>query len=108
MRRDFTYISLFSGAGIGCYGFKQEGFSCVATNEILEKRLKIQEYNEKCEYPSGYILGDITQESVKQRLFDEVKNYAKRKNIKNFNVDVVIATPPCQGISLANHKKKMS
>ena len=106
MRRDFTYISLFSGAGIGCYGFKQEGFSCVATNEILEKRLKIQEYNEKCEYPSGYILGDITQESVKQRLFDEVKNYAKRKNIENFNVDVVIATPPCQGISLANHKKK--
>jgi hypothetical protein len=23
-----TYISLFSSAGIGCYGFKMEGFEC--------------------------------------------------------------------------------
>lgn len=30
-----TYISLFSSAGVGCYGFKQEGFECVATNEII-------------------------------------------------------------------------
>lgn len=28
-----TYISLFSSAGIGCYGFKLENFECVATNE---------------------------------------------------------------------------
>ncbi|WRE46097.1 DNA cytosine methyltransferase [Helicobacter pylori] len=37
-----TYISLFSGAGVGCYGLLEEGFECVATNEILEKRLNIQ------------------------------------------------------------------
>ena len=28
-----TYISLFSSAGIGCYGFKMEGYECIATNE---------------------------------------------------------------------------
>ena len=26
MSNQFTYISLFSGAGVGCYGFKMEGF----------------------------------------------------------------------------------
>ena len=32
-----TYISLFSSAGIGCYGFKLNGYECIATNEILIK-----------------------------------------------------------------------
>ena len=27
-----TYVSLFSSAGVGCYGFMEEGFYCVATN----------------------------------------------------------------------------
>ena len=26
-----TYISLFSSAGVGCYGFKMAGFECIAT-----------------------------------------------------------------------------
>ena len=34
-----TYISLFSSAGVGCYGFKQEGFECIATNEFIKRRL---------------------------------------------------------------------
>lgn len=40
MSKPLTYISLFSSAGVGCYGFKQNGFECIATNEILTKRLK--------------------------------------------------------------------
>ena len=36
-----TYISLFSSAGIGCYGFKLEGFDCIATNELIARRLEI-------------------------------------------------------------------
>ncbi|WQW28113.1 DNA cytosine methyltransferase [Helicobacter pylori] len=35
-----TYISLFSGAGVGCYGILEEGFECIATNEILDSILK--------------------------------------------------------------------
>ncbi|GAA9528030.1 hypothetical protein UBN36_02220 [Helicobacter pylori] len=35
-----TYISLFSGARVGCYGLLEEGFECVATNEILDSILK--------------------------------------------------------------------
>lgn len=37
-----TYVSLFSSAGIGCYGFKQQGFNCVLTCELIERRIQIQ------------------------------------------------------------------
>jgi DNA (cytosine-5)-methyltransferase 1 len=103
MSNPFTYISLFSSSGVGCYGFKQEGFVCVATNELVERRLAVQKSNGKCKYPSGYILGDISDPSVKVRLFSEISLWQRQEHIAE--VDVVIATPPCQGMSVANHKK---
>ena len=68
-----TYVSLFSSAGVGCYGFKKEGFYCIATVELLEKRLKIQSYNKKCVYESGYICGDMTKQETKDKVFAELK-----------------------------------
>ncbi len=97
-----TYISLFSSAGVGCYGFQMNNFECIATNELIERRLNIQRINRKCKYESGYILGDIKTEEIKQKLNDEIKKWKKNGNDA---VDVVIATPPCQGMSVANHKK---
>lgn len=94
-----TYISLFSSAGIGCYGFKQQGFKCIATNEYLEKRLKIQQYNKKCDFESGYICGDLSKQETQDKIYRELEN----NNIND--LDVLIATPPCQGMSVANHKK---
>lgn len=99
-----NYISLFSCAGVGCYGFKQEGFECIASVELEERRLQIQKYNNKCKYETGYISGDIKLNSTKQAVFDEIKRWEKDEKIKG--VDVIIATPPCQGISDSNHKKK--
>ncbi|MBP6661902.1 MAG: DNA cytosine methyltransferase [Paludibacter sp.] len=99
-----TYVSLFSSAGVGCYGFKEENFYCVATVELLERRLKIQEYNNKCIYPSGYISGDLTQKLTKGKVFSELELWRNGFNVKD--LDVLIATPPCQGMSVANHKKK--
>lgn len=98
-----TYISLFSCAGVGCYGFKLEGFECIATNELIPRRLNIQKYNHKCKYESGYICGDITLPETKQKLLDEVSFWRKKESIQD--VTVVMATPPCQGMSVANHKK---
>jgi DNA (cytosine-5)-methyltransferase 1 len=60
--KKYTYISLFSSAGVGCYGFKMENFECVATNELIERRLNVQKANHKCKYDSGYICGDITKD----------------------------------------------
>ncbi len=73
MNKKFTYISLFSSAGVGCYGLKQNGFECVATNEIISRRLNVQKANNKCKYKTGYIGGDITDPIIKQGLFKEIE-----------------------------------
>ncbi|ADZ49131.1 adenine/cytosine DNA methyltransferase [Helicobacter pylori] len=99
-----TYISLFSGAGVGCYGLLEEGFECVATNEILEKRLNIQRINNKCKFDEGYICGDIKELEIKEKILKQIGFYSKK--FGNDRVDLVVATPPCQGMSVANHKKK--
>lgn len=99
-----TYISLFSSAGVGCYGFKMEGFDCVATNELLPKRLDVQKCNNKCKYDSGYILGDILLPETKQKILDQLQFWKDKEQLKDLTV--LIATPPCQGMSVANHKKK--
>lgn len=98
-----TYITLFSSAGVGCYGFKLNGFDCVATNELLDVRLDIQKANHKCKYESGYIGGDIASEETHSRLFNEIEMWKEKEGLKQ--VDVVFATPPCQGMSTANYKK---
>lgn len=98
-----TYISLFSSAGVGCYGFHQAGFKCIATNEIIGRRLDIQRYNRKCERNSGYVCGDITLPETKNLIINEVEWWKYNREIQD--VTVVIATPPCQGMSVFNHKK---
>ena len=98
-----TYISLFSSAGVGCYGFKMENFECIATNELLENRLEIQKNNNKCKYESGYIPGDITKDETKEKIFHEIKRWKTKEKVKD--IDLVVATPPCQGMSTANYKK---
>lgn len=103
MNKPLTYISLFSSAGVGCYGFKQNGFECIATNEILTKRLKIQAFNKKCKYDTGYLDGDISTKEIKNKLFAEIKKWQTEHKISE--PDVIVATPPCQGMSVANHKK---
>lgn len=103
MKKPLTYISLFSSAGVGCFGFKENGFECIATNELLSKRLKIQEHNQKCKYETGYLDGDITSEEVQSQLFTEIEMWKKKHHISE--PDIIIATPPCQGMSVANHKK---
>lgn len=101
--RPLTYISLFSSAGVGCYGFKQANFQCIATNEIVPRRLDVQKFNNKCKYDSGYICGDITDEQVKSSIYEQIDLWKTWEMVED--VDVVIATPPCQGMSVANHKK---
>ena len=100
--KTLTYVSLFSSAGVGCYGFHCEGFRCVATNELQPRRMEVQRANSKCRFDSGYIVGDVSKKDVKARIYEEVERWSR---LGNDRVDVVMATPPCQGISVINHKK---
>lgn len=98
-----TYISLFSSAGVGCYGFKLNGFECVATNELLEPRIEIQKANNKCKYESGYICGDATSQETHELIQKEIDFWKANEGL--IDIDVVFATPPCQGMSTVNYKK---
>ena len=102
--KKLTYISLFSSAGVGCYGFSKEGFDCVATVELIDRRLDVQRHNNKCFYPSGYIADDITKKSAQEKILSEIDLWKSKQSLKE--IDVLLATPPCQGKSVANHKKR--
>ncbi|WP_206172256.1 DNA cytosine methyltransferase [Vagococcus fluvialis] len=98
-----NYISLFSSSGVGCYGFKEENYTCVATSELIERRLEVQKVNNKAKYDFSYILGDITDNKVKDNLFNAISEFKQLEKIEE--IDVLLFTAPCQGMSVANHKK---
>lgn len=102
--KSLTRITLFSPAGVGCHGFQMEGYHCIATNEIISRRMAVQRTNNKCEYDTGYVEGDITTADTKDKIYNEIDRWKVRGNDR---VDVVIATPPCQGISIIIHKKML-
>lgn len=79
--KSLTYVTLFSSAGVGCHGFQMEGYHCIATNEIIERRMQVQRCNHKCEFDSGYIVGDITSDEIKQRIYDEIHRWEKKEMI---------------------------
>lgn len=82
-----TGLSLFSNVGVAEAYFKEIGVNMVLANELIPQRAKF--YSEV--YPATeMICGDITDEKIRDEII--------RKSIEK-NVDFVIATPPCQGMS---------
>ena len=85
-------LSLFANVGIAETYLSELGVDVVVANELLEERCKF--YNHL--YPDvNMIQGDITD----AKIFDFVI-----KSAKTANVDMIIATPPCQGMSCAGRK----
>lgn len=82
-------LSLFSNVGIAETYLEECGIEVVVANELLEQRAKFYSHL----YPSvDMVNGDITDQSV----YDAVIKKAKREKI-----EFLIATPPCQGMSIA-------
>ena len=69
----------------------------MASVEILSKRLAIQKFNKHID-EKAYMCGDLNDSCIMDGLRDIVDSQK--------GVDVIIATPPCQGMSIFNHKKK--
>lgn len=89
-------ISLFSSIGIAEYYLKDIGIDIVLANEIDRKRVETY----KNIYPDTEIIsGDITQKEIRKQIIDYVKGS---------KIDLLIATPPCQGVSLAGMNKKIT
>ena len=82
-------ISLFSNVGLAETYLKEVGVDIVLANELIEKRARFYKHL----YPEcDVIAGDITDPTV----FDMVISKAKE-----LHVEFLIATPPCQGMSIA-------
>lgn len=89
-------MTLFSSAGIGELDLHNTEMNFVAANELLKKRAETYEFF----YPKTRMFqGDIVDEKIKK----EMINYGKKKNV-NF----LLATPPCQGLSSVGKNKNQS
>lgn len=87
-------LSLFSNVGIAEAYFEQIGLDILIANELIEKRAKF--YSDV--YPhSEMIVGDITD--------DDLRNQIVKKSIDS-EIDFIIATPPCQGMSVAGNRNE--
>lgn len=85
-------ISLFASAGIGETYFKGVGIDIVVSNELIERRANLY----KAISPSTKVIcGDITDENV----FNDIINSSPSK------VDFLLASPPCQGMSVAGKNR---
>lgn len=87
-------ISLFANVGIAETYLEEIGVDVVLANELDPQRAKFYSHL----YPSSeMIVGDITDVNLQNELIQKA-----RKN----NVDLLIATPPCQGMSTAGKKEE--
>lgn len=85
-------ISLFANVGIAETYFKEIGIDVIIANELLPERAKFYSHL----YPkTNMICGDITDKKVYKKIID----LSKKENI-----DILIATPPCQGMSVAGNR----
>lgn len=82
-------ISLFSCGGIGDLALHHVGFDILVANERLEDRAEVFKFNHP---KTKMIVGDIWKK--KQTIISETNHRLGGKKL-----DVVFATPPCQGMS---------
>ena len=87
-------VSMFSCGGIGEYYLKEAGIEIVLANELLPRRAKFYKHI----HPDHkMVVGDITNPKVKETYIANIPE----------DVRFMIATPPCQGISVAGANKTL-
>ena len=85
-------LSLFANVGIAETYLHEVGVNVIVANELLEERARFYKHV----YPQCHmVVGDIKNDAIKDQILS-----LSREN----NVEFIIATPPCQGMSKAGHK----
>lgn len=88
-QKSLTGVSLFSGGGIGDLALQSAGVEVVVASELLSDRASVFRFN----YPNTTMIeGDIRETKV------QIIQEAKRR-LEGRSLDVLFATPPCQGMS---------
>ena len=87
-------LSLFANVGVAETYLSQLGIEIVVANELEPKRAEFYSHL----YPNtNMIVGDITDKKISDKIIEASINE---------KVDFLIATPPCQGMSLAGKMDK--
>lgn len=92
--KNLNAVSLFSCIGVGEYYLKDIGINTVVANEIEPKRCQTYKFFHP---DTEVICGDIIDKNVKTKILTASKKH---------NIDIVIATPPCQGMSSVGKNRK--
>ncbi len=89
---NFKGLSLFANVGIAETYLNETNVKILLANELIQERADF--YNHL--YPeTEMIVGDITSANIYNNIINKAKKY---------NIDFLIATPPCQGMSLAGKR----
>ena len=92
MKNKLKGLSLFANVGVAEAYFQEIGVDIAVANELLEDRAAFY----RAVYPHTHMIcGDITDDAIR----DEIVQKAI-----GAEVDFVIATPPCQGMSVAGNR----
>lgn len=88
-------VSLFSSAGIGEAYLRDIGIEIIVANELVEERALLY----KALYPeTNVIVGDI----LNDKIYEQILKKSGKK------IDFLLATPPCQGMSVAGKNRSLS
>lgn len=88
-------MSLFANVGIAENLLHECGVEVILANEIDGKRVRFYEHI----FPNTEIVhGDITDKKISDKMIFKAKKY---------EIDFIIATPPCQGMSTAGKQDKL-
>ena len=91
-KRGMNVLSLFANIGVAEAYLKELGVNVVVANELIERRAIL--YSKI--YPKTHMLcGDITEKDT----FDKIVQESLQRK-----VDIIMATPPCQGMSTVGQK----
>lgn len=87
-------LSLFANIGVAEAYLERIGFHVAVANELVKRRAVL--YNKI--YPhTEMICGDITVSSTYNKVIETSRKHG---------IDIIIATPPCQGMSTAGEQKE--
>jgi DNA (cytosine-5)-methyltransferase 1 len=96
LRRAFTAIDLFSGAGGLSTGFAQAGFKLLAANDFDSDASATFRLN----HPETPFIDGAIQDITTRKLLDIA-------GVRKGELDVLVGGPPCQAFSVYNHQRGM-
>lgn len=93
-KKGMKVLSLFANIGVAEAYLKEIGFDVLVANELIERRAIL--YSKI--YPETHMIcGDITEKYI----FDKII-----KEALDNKIDIILATPPCQGMSTVGQMLK--